>query len=259
MANLSIDEYRRRYEELKAKGSAPKALPPPTPLDGAPLEPASVLRRDPLPAGWYWTGIVRRGQVVRVLNASGTPGVSLVAWSLADTSERYNAADTVKVQWTAALRKGRVLFSDMGRVMFSLIEDTSGRHDAIAGGSTPATAGGGRNTRDNLILAAGKHGLERRDVPPCLTLFAPVVTGDDGRLSWQDGVVRAGDFVDLRAEMDVVLALSNCPHPLAPAGEGGPVEVIIFQVPPAGPDDLCRTATDEAVRGFQNTDALLSA
>ncbi len=262
----TIEMHRRRYEELKARGSAPRTLPPPTDPAAAPLAEGDVLRRFPIPGGWHWAGVVRRGQGLRLLNASGTHGVSLIAWSADDPAERFNAADTVKVQWTATMRKGRVLLSDMGRVLLSIIEDTCGRHDAIVGGSTPASVmakhgAPTRNTRDNLRLAASKFGMGRRDVPPCITFFAPVRTDADGRFVWDDGVVKAGDFVDLRAEMDLIVALSNCPHPLAPdpVFDPGPVEAIVFRAPPAGADDLCRTATAEAARAFENTDAFLSA
>ena len=70
-----------------------------------------------------------------------------------------------------------------------------------------------RNTPDNLRLAAGKHGLDRRDIPPCMTFFAPVAVAEDGALAWEAGLVRPGQHVDLRAEMDLLVAISNCPHP----------------------------------------------
>jgi urea carboxylase-associated protein 2 len=183
---------------------------------------------------------------------------------LPDASERLNYADTVKVQWTAALSRGRVLFSDMGRVMFSMVEDSCGAHDSIAGGSTPDSvlrAGGNapaRNTRDNFLLAAGKHGLSRRDVPPCISFFAPVATDSEGRLVWNGAKRQTGDYVDLRAEMDLLVALSNCPHPLDPEPLATPPTVAVdrFQPLPPGVDDLCRTATAEAARGFENTEAL---
>ena len=115
-----------------------------------------------------------------------------------------------------------------------------------------------RNTRDNFRLAAGKHGLSRRDVPPCVSFFAPVSTDPGGRLTFEPDRRRSNDFVDLRAEMDLLIALSNCPHPLDPE-QGVPpaVEIIRFQAPPPQTDDLCRTATAEAVRGFENVDALV--
>ena len=254
-----IAANKARYEELKAASHAPAALPPPTPR-GSALLPAGDLTREVIPGGWYWTTRLKAGEALRIALMDGPASVSLIAWNAVDTSERLNYADTVKIQWTAALGKGRVLFSDMGRVMFSLIEDTTGAHDALAGGSTRASnrARYGnkvlRNTRDNFILTAGKLGLDRRDIPPCITFFAPVRTAAEGKLVWGEDTRQAGDFVDLRAEMDLILALSNCPHPLDPAPAYAPsaVEAIRFTAPPAGPDDLCRTATAEAARGFEN-------
>ncbi len=102
--------------------------------------------------------------------------VSLICWNAHETTERLNYADTLKIQWTARLQKGRVLFSDMGRVMLSLIEDTSGAHDALMGGSTAASnrARYGakadverlRNTRDNFILAAASSASTGATFPP---------------------------------------------------------------------------------------------
>lgn len=261
-----IAANRARYLELKstAAGRAPLVPPPPTPRDTP--APDAVRLTETLPGGWYWTGIIRRGQVLRITNPAATPGVSLLAWNLSDPTERFNHADTIKIQWTAALRKGRVLFSDMGRVLLSIVEDSCGHHDTIIGGSNPASVArtygpdsGIRNARDNFILAVGKHGLTQRDIPPCISFFAPVTVTSDGRFSFDADAVQPGDFVSLRAEMDLILALSNTPHPLAPAVAPAPVELTIHDAPPAGADDLCRTATAEAARGFINNDAYLSA
>ncbi len=126
------------------------------------------------------------------------------------------------MQWTAKLQKGRVLLSEMGRVLLSIIEDSSAAHDAVMGGSNAASVlekfgAASRNARDNLIVAASKHGLGRQDVPPCITFFAPVVVGGNGRFLWRQDAISAGDYVDLRAEMDLLIALSNTPHPLDPS------------------------------------------
>lgn len=262
----SIEVNRRRYEALKRQGQALRTLPGPAPRPLDPVPDAAVLARETVPGGWYWSTALGRGEALRIALPHGSAAVALVAWSAADPSERLNTADTVKIQWTAALGRGRVLFSDMGRVLLSIVADTCGAHDAVAGGSTPGStrAPGAnaprRNTRDNLLLAAAKHGLSRRDVPPCVSFFAPVVTGADGRLAWAADRRRAGDALDLRAEMDLIVALSNCPHPLDPEqGEPPPIEVTRFRVPPPAADDLCRTATAEAARGFENTDALFAA
>jgi urea carboxylase-associated protein 2 len=265
----SIEANRRRYEELKAAGgyAAPRAMPARTPRDAAPIAKADILHSETIPGGWYWTTTIKRGRGLRILNTTGTFGVSLFFWNAADPSERYNSADTVKIQWTAELRKGRVLFSDMGRVMFSIVEDTCCAHDAIVGGSTPGSNlkkygdAGLRSTRENLVLAAGKHGLTARDLAPVVTFFAPVFVGADGRLSWKDGVVQAGDFVGLRAELDLIVAVSNCPHPVAPDTlcNPGSVEAIVHRLPAPNADDPCRTASAEAVRGFENNARYLNA
>lgn len=261
-----IADNRRRYEELKAAGSsaAPRVLPPPTPRDAALHPPPNLRRSETIPGGWYWTARLAHDEALRLVNVAGNPGVSLFAWNAHEPSERYNSADTVKVQWTSEMRKGRVLLSDMGRVLFSIIEDSCCAHDAIVGGSTPASNqrkygdAGLRSTRENFILAAGKLGLGVRDIAPAVTFFAPVAI-EDGRAVWRDGVVQKGDFVDLRAELDILVVVSNCPHPLAPDTDfaPGPIEAIIFRPPPPGEDDLCRTATAEAARAFENNAAYL--
>lgn len=104
------------------------------------------------------------------------------------------------------------------------------------------------------MLAALKSGLERRDIPASITFFAPVSVGPEGRLGWNEAGRALGDFVDLRAEMDLTVALSNCPHPLdpAPGYAPNPVAVTRFRAAQPAADDLCRTATIEAVRGFEN-------
>jgi uncharacterized protein len=262
-----IAAHKQRYEDLKAagQGHAPRALPLPTPRDGAPIEDAAIVHRETIPGGWYWTTRLNRGEALRLLNTSGASSVSLLAWSAADPSERLNHADTIKVQWAASLRKGRVILSDMGRVLFSITEDTCAAHDTLVGGSSVSSnaarygASDTRNTRDNLILAAGKFGLDRRDVVPCISLFAPVSVDADGRFQWEANRRHAGDFVDLRAEMDLLVALSNCPHPLDPAPIYAPeaVEAVRYRAKPAGADDLCRTASAEAIRAFENN-ALLA-
>lgn len=261
---------RKRYEELKAagQGHAPRALPPPTPRDGAAIAASAIIHREIVPGGWYWTTRLNRGEALRLVNTGGTSCVSLLAWSAADTSERLNHADTIKVQWAASLRKGRVILSDMGRVLFSIVEETTGgAHDALAGASTVATNEARyhtttlRNTRDNFILAAGKLGLDRRDVHPCISFFAPVNVDAKGRFQWDASRRQAGDFIDLRAEMDVLVALSNCPHPLdaSLAYATGDAEIVHYRAGRVGDSDLCRTASAEAARAFENNAFFLNS
>ena len=262
-----IEANRRCYEELRAAGQelAPKGLPEPTALDDAPVAPDAVIHREHVPPGRYATMRLRRGEALRIVDDSGRSSVSLIGWREEDTSERINCADTVKVQWSAAVRKGRVILSDMGRVLLSLIEDTSGAHDLLVGGSTPASTfaafgAATRNTQENFLAAAAKIGLDVRDIPPCVTFFAPVSLDEAGRFRWQEGRKRPGDFVDLRAEMNLIIIASNCPHPLDPArpAASGPVTLIRHRAAAAAADDPCRTASPEAARAFVFTDRLFA-
>lgn len=252
------DQHRQRYARMLAQARdqprRPQALACPD------IAPDQVLHREAVPGGWYWTVVVPRGRSLRIVNTAGSSSVSVLLWNARETSERFNAADTAKVQWTVRVGAGWVLLSDMGRVLASITADSCGRHDLLVGGSTRASNArrygrdGHRNTRDNLLLAAAKHGLDRRDIPTCLTLFADVRTDGAGPFAWH-GAASAGSAVDLRAEMDVLVALSNCPHPLdpAPAYAPQPIEAVVWESASVAPDDPCRTGSPEAVRAFENT------
>lgn len=249
---------RTRYEEHQRKGlqNAPKALPGPSAVPAPPI--VEAIHVETIPGGWYWATSLKAGDSIRIAQDHGPSAIAMVAWSARDTSERLNLPDTVKVQWTTAIGKGRVLFTDMGRVLFSVTEAASTAHDGLVGGSTASSnaaryAGDNRNSRDNFVLLAGKLGLDRRDIPSALTFFAPVRVDGDGNFTWRDNLRVAGDYVDLRAEMDLIVAFSNCPHPLDPSPDYAPQPVTVTRFRrPVAPDDICRTATAEAIRGFEN-------
>jgi urea carboxylase-associated protein 2 len=223
-----------------------------------------MVQREVIPGGWYWSAVVPRGCTLRVVNTAGSSSVAVLLWNAHEPAERFNAADTVKVQWTVRVGAGHLLLSDMGRVLASITANTGGQHDMLVGSSTPMSndrrygAQPHRNTRDNFLLAAGKHGLDRRDIPPCLTLFSDVRLDDTGRFAWH-GTGPVGGAVDLRAEMDLVVALSNCPHPLNPSPTYAPqsIEAIVWDSGSFADDDFCRTAGPEAIRVFENNARLL--
>ena len=246
---------RARYEAHQKRGldAAPRALPPPSPRPAPLPEPARLIRSETIPGGWYWTTALTMGEVLQIEGAPGT-SVALAAWVAGDPTERLNLPDAVKVQWTTELRKGRILLSDMGRVLLSIIEDSSGAHDALTGGSSPATVPPGtRNCRENMLLAAAKLGLHPRDLPAVLSLFAPVRVDAEGRFAWRPALLGQGDWVALRAERNLVVALSNTRHPLDPAtGPEPAVTVRRLTAVPVAADDLCRTASAEAIRAFEN-------
>lgn len=260
-----IAANRARYEEHQKKGLefAPKSLPEKSGKPAATIAADNILHEEKLPGGWYWWTRVKANEVLRIVLDEGFSTVSVIAWNAADISERMNLPDTVKVQWTTGLAKGRVIFSDMGKVMFSILEDSCGAHDVLMGGSTASSnarkyAGNNgaalRNTRDNFVLVATKAGLDKRDIPAALALFAPVRVDAEGKFEWKPELVSEGDYVELRAEMDMIVGFSNCPHPLDPNPVYAPNPVTITRIAAVEPaaDDLCRTATAEAIRGFEN-------
>jgi len=251
---LTPEEYRARYEALQAAARALAASLPAAPPVAERIAEADVVRRLSLPAGAYIGLRVGRGDAIRITNPAGTPGAALFLWNADETSERYNAGDTVKLQWTTNFTTGRVLFSDMGRVMASITADSGAGHDSILGPSTAASAKGGRNGVENLRLAAAKFGLTKRDVGPCISLFSQVRTDAQGSFAY-GGAPPAGAMIELRAEVNLLVALSNTPHVLSPVQEAaGPLQICVHHAPPAAGDDFARNFSAEARRGFANTD-----
>lgn len=221
-------------------------------------------------AMWSWT--LKRGTALRLTDPVGGANVSALFLNADAPLERYNMPDTLKAQFIAFLTKGNVLYSDMGRVLCSITEDTCGWHDTLCGATdarmTAAKYGSAeyqekrnemhRNGRDNFLVELGKYGLGRRDIPVPVNFFSKVTVGDDGSLHWRPGNSRPGSTVRLRAEMNVLVVLSNTPHPLDPSPVYGPlpVGIQVAQVPPASHDDPCRRSRPENGRGFINTERL---
>lgn len=249
---LTPAQYRERYEALQEAARARATAPKPNAAFAA-IQPRDIFLEDNIPPGWYVNLRLKRGVALRIANPSGTPGAAFFMWNAEETSERYNAGDTTKLQWTTNLTTGRVLFSDMGRVLASIVADTGAGHDSIIGPNGPAQTPG-RNGRDNIRSAAAKFGLSRRDVAPALSLFSPVAVDDQGVMRWRSNPP-PGAMVELRAEMDLLIVLSNTPHALSPAQQAtGPIAYTAWHAPAASADDLCRQFTDEAARGFENND-----
>jgi uncharacterized protein YcgI (DUF1989 family) len=177
--------------------------------------------------------------------------VQLLLFDALAPSERLNVADTAKVQWQAYLAAGSLLLTDVGRVIASIVDDTSGHHDLFCG-ADPAVS------RPLLVLGAARLGLERRDVHPCVNLLKGVRVVDGDRLTFAGGA-GAGAAIELRLELPALVVLANTAHVLderdpAPCT---PVRVEAWPGEPAGPDDAIRTATPEGRRAFENTEDLL--
>jgi urea carboxylase-associated protein 2 len=214
---------------------------------------------------------MRRHQVLRIVDDEGRACVSALLYNAHDPLERYNMADTLKAQFTAFLTEGRVLFSDMGRVLASIVGDTCGWHDTISGCGDGEAArrrfGQGRyqelrnelhrNARDNFLVELGKHGLGKRDVVANVNFFVRVGVDEAGATQLVPGNSRPGAHVDLRFEMDTLVVLTNTPHPLDPAPSYAPppVTLVISDGAAPGADDRCRRSRGECERGFALTEA----
>ncbi|AOR79017.1 urea amidolyase associated protein UAAP1 [Novosphingobium resinovorum] len=217
-------------------------------------------------AGGYATRRLTRGSRLRLIDGKGDACASILLFNAEMPTERLNVADTVKVQWNAYLGEGRLLLSDMGRVMMSIVADDAGTHDTFCGTSNPAINlakyGEGRNSgafpsgRDRFLLGAAKHGLGRRDVHPCVTLFKGARIEADGAITPEVGPFEPGRSVILRAEMDVIVVIANVPHVLDPRPEYTvtPLRASAWRGPVTGEDDPVRSATPEGLRAFENVE-----
>lgn len=237
----------------------------------APLGQAALVQSERLRGGQSWSRVLRRGQRLTLTDVEGGAAVAALFFNADDPSERYNMPDTLKAQHIARLTAGFVLYSDMGRVLCSITRDTLGWHDTITGHGTRAQSdaryGRGtyqelrndwhKNTRDNFLVELGKFDLGKRDLGPNLNLFVKVAADLDGKLSWVAGHSKPGSSIELRAELNTLIILSNTPHPLDPRPDYAPppVDVEVRSGEPAGADDPCRTSRPENERGFTLTEA----
>ena len=221
--------------------------------------------------------VLKRGTMLRITAESADANVSALFYNADMPLERYNMPDTLKAQFTAFLTASRVLYSDMGRVMLSITEDTCGWHDTLCGvidakkteekfGPTSYQTLRNefhRNGRDNFLIELSKHGMGKRDLHANANFFSKVTVDEDGNLHFVPNASHSTGkptHVDLRAEMNVLVVLSNTPHPMAPAGKWNPPDVRLAfrETESPGPTDACRVSRPENVRGFINTEALFA-
>jgi len=236
----------------------------PTPPEG--VDARDLLWAETVAGGSYTHLRVGRGTTVRLRDLDGAACAHLVLLQAGSPWERLNVADTTKVAWQAYLGTGSLLLSDQGRVLASVVEDSSGAHDAFCGTSTLAgnvakygdgsPQGASPAGRELLLLAAAKQGLSARDLPPSLSFFQGVRVDGDGALVFT-GSAGVDGCVTLRAELPLVLLVANVPHPLdpSPSYRTAPLEVLAWRGEPTGPDDALWSATPEGERAFLNTAA----
>jgi len=269
MTTLLADPMAAREHARAMAGTLVEAMPllPPAANDlPAGVSPEDLVWEETIAAGGYATRSLKRGARLRLIDLKGDACASVMIFNGEMPSERLNVADTVKVQWNAYLGEGKLLLSDMGRVLMSIVQDDANTHDAFCGTSNAVTNlakyGEGRNSgafpngRDRLLLGAAKHGLQRRDVHPCVNLFKGARIETDGAITPLIGPFQPGRALVLRAEMNVVVVIANCPHVLDPREEYAvtPLRASAWHGPITTEDDPVRNATPESLRAFQNVE-----
>jgi urea carboxylase-associated protein 1 len=199
------------------------------------LDPAESLHDEVLPAGKGWSHVVKAGQFFRIVDLEGNQAVDTLFYSAADPSDRYSAVDTIREQGAIYLTTGTALLSTEGNVLLRIVADTCGRHDTL-GGACAAESNQVRyaidkkymhNCRDNFLLELAKYGrgMTKRDLPSNINFFMNVPVTPDGGLSFEDGVSAPGRYVEMRAERDVLVLISNCPQLNNPCNAYNPTPV----------------------------------
>lgn len=228
------------------------------------IAPDDRLIAETVAGGNYTSFTIARGTVVEFTDLVGDACAHIAIFNAAQTDERLNVADTVKIQWQAYLAAGAMLLSDRGRVLATIVEDTSERHDTFAGTSTRpvnearygdgSPQGGTPAGRELLILAAAKQGLTPRDLPPTISFFQGIRVADDGTLDFT-GSAGAGARVRLRFELPAIVLVANVPHPVDPRDEyvSTPLRVRAWRGSAASAHSPEAAATPEAARAFANT------
>jgi uncharacterized protein len=202
------------------------------------LDPRQAVHDELIAAGEPWLGDVEQGQILRIVDLEGNQAVDTLFFNAHNTEERYSAVDTIRAQGNIYLTTGTPLRSNLGASMLTIIEDTCGRHDTL-GGACSAESNTVRyalekrhmhSCRDNFLLALARHdrGLSKRDLPSNINFFMNVPVTSDGALRFEDGISAAGRYVQLRAQMDVLVLISNCPQLNNPCNAFNPTPIQIL-------------------------------
>jgi urea carboxylase-associated protein 1 len=213
-------------------------------LKESPLSPERAAFDQVLPSGRGFSRLIRRGQCFRIVDLEGNQAVDTLFYSAADPSERYSATDTIRAQASLYLTAGTHLLSSEGRPMLTIVADTCGRHDTV-GGACSAESNQVRyaldkkhmhNCRDSFLLALSEldGGWGKRDLTANINFFMNVPVTPAGGLSFEDGVSAPGRYVEMRAEMDVLVLISNCPQLNNPcnAYNPTPVRLLVWDATP---------------------------
>lgn len=200
------------------------------------LDPKDALWDVTLGSGLGWTQVVKKGQVFRIIDLEGNQAVDTLFYNAEDPLERYSAVDTIREQGNIYLTTGTVLLSTERRPLLTIIADTCGRHDTL-GGACAAESNQVRyalekkymhNCRDNFLLAIAthcSHTMSKRDITANINFFMNVPVTPEGKLTFEDGISAPGRYVEMRAEMDVRVLISNCPQLNNPCNAYNPTPI----------------------------------
>jgi len=201
----------------------------------------SVVCDEVVPARAPWSRVVLAGQSLRIVDLEGNQAVDFLLYAASDTVERYSAADTMSAQGNVYLTTGSVLRSTEGRPMMTLTASTVERHDTVGGACSRESNAlrYGHHTNhehacvDNFLHEHVGRGMGKRDMVPNINFFMNVPVEADGSLGIVDGISAPGLFVDLRAEMDVLVVVSNCPQVNNPCNGFAPSPVRMIVTDPS--------------------------
>lgn len=191
-----------------------------------------------VPARQPWSHVVKAGDILRIIDLEGQQAVDFLCYNAADPADRYSSMNTIKVQGNCYVGKGTVLYSDAGVALFTVTEDTLGRHDTIYGCCSNPNNLLRYNVKttescySNFLNELGKHGMDRSAIVGNVNFFMQVPVLDDGGAGVADGVSPPGGYVDLKAETDVLAVLSNCPQMHNPCNGYNPTPIrVIIRTP----------------------------
>jgi urea carboxylase-associated protein 1 len=201
------------------------------------LAKTHVVLDEVIPARAPWSGLIRKGQRLRIIDSEGKQAVDFLCYNAADREERYNAPNTIKAAGTISLTKGHILYSDQAQPLFTIMEDSYGSHDTIGGAcSAPSNlmlygVKECPGCRENFLTALSAHGMGRRDIVPNVNFFMRVPVERAGAAAIARGDSTPGSYVELRAEMDVLAVISNCPQMNNPCNDYNPtaIEVVVTE------------------------------
>lgn len=200
------------------------------------LQPESAIYRKIVDAGDYYIGVVKAGQTFRILDLEGNQAADTLFFNAHKPAERYSSMDTIREQANVYLTTGSKLRSNENKIMLEIVADTCGRHDTLGGAcateSNTVRYDLGKRCmhacRDSWMLAIAEHpeyGISKRDISHNINFFMNVPVTPEGGLTFEDGISASGKYVELKALMDVIVLISNCPQLNNPCNGYNPTPV----------------------------------